>query len=251
MIANYHTHTFRCNHATGTEREYIEHAILGGLEVLGFADHAPMPFEGEYYSGFRMKLQETEDYVCTLRSLQKEYAKDIRILIGFEAEYYPAVFPRFLEFIEPYDIDYLLLGQHALYNEEGAPMCGAPTEDPRLLSQYIAQVKEGLSTGKFLYHAHPDMMRFVGDPQEYQKQMTDYCRFCKERNIPLEINLLGLMDNRWYPNKNFWEIAGAVGNCGIIGCDAHRADVLSNMQLHSQGEQWAKNFAIPLLSNLL
>ena len=27
MLANYHTHTYRCNHARGEDREYIEHAI--------------------------------------------------------------------------------------------------------------------------------------------------------------------------------------------------------------------------------
>ena len=33
MIANYHTHTPRCNHATGSEREFIEKAILTFHEV--------------------------------------------------------------------------------------------------------------------------------------------------------------------------------------------------------------------------
>lgn len=41
MLANYHTHTFRCRHALGEDREYIEHAIDGGLKVLGFSDHCP------------------------------------------------------------------------------------------------------------------------------------------------------------------------------------------------------------------
>ena len=27
MIANYHTHTYRCHHASGVERDYIEKAI--------------------------------------------------------------------------------------------------------------------------------------------------------------------------------------------------------------------------------
>ena len=27
MIANYHTHTWRCSHAAGSEREYVEQAI--------------------------------------------------------------------------------------------------------------------------------------------------------------------------------------------------------------------------------
>mgnify|MGYP002536991270 CR=1 FL=1 len=32
MIANYHTHTWRCMHASGTEREYVEKAC-GALEL--------------------------------------------------------------------------------------------------------------------------------------------------------------------------------------------------------------------------
>ena len=31
MIANYHTHTWRCRHADGTEREYVETAIEAGI----------------------------------------------------------------------------------------------------------------------------------------------------------------------------------------------------------------------------
>ena len=41
MIANYHTHTARCLHAAGAEREYVERALQGGCRVLGFSDHTP------------------------------------------------------------------------------------------------------------------------------------------------------------------------------------------------------------------
>ena len=54
MIANYHSHTTRCRHAEGTEREYIERALQGGLKILGFSDHTPYLFPGDYYSNFRM-----------------------------------------------------------------------------------------------------------------------------------------------------------------------------------------------------
>ncbi len=50
MIANYHTHTWRCHHAKGTEREYVERAIEGGLKILGFSDHTPYPLPAGYYS---------------------------------------------------------------------------------------------------------------------------------------------------------------------------------------------------------
>ena len=39
MIANYHTHTQRCRHATGTARDYVLAAIEGGLKELGFSDN--------------------------------------------------------------------------------------------------------------------------------------------------------------------------------------------------------------------
>ena len=48
MIANYHTHTWRCRHADGTEREYVETAIEAGLKILGFSDHTPQVYPGGY-----------------------------------------------------------------------------------------------------------------------------------------------------------------------------------------------------------
>ena len=62
MIANYHTHTWRCRHADGTEREYVERAIEGGLKILGFSDHSPYPFPDGYDSGMRMRLDQVEGY---------------------------------------------------------------------------------------------------------------------------------------------------------------------------------------------
>ena len=75
MIANYHTHTWRCRHADGTEREYVERAIEGGLKILGFSDHSPYPFPEGYDSGMRMRLDQGEGYVDTVLALKKEYEK--------------------------------------------------------------------------------------------------------------------------------------------------------------------------------
>ena len=72
MIANYHTHTWRCRHADGTEREYVERAIEGGLKILGFSDHSPYPFPDGYDSGMRMRLDQVEGYVDTVLALNKK-----------------------------------------------------------------------------------------------------------------------------------------------------------------------------------
>lgn len=250
MIANYHTHTPFSNHSIGTPREYIEEAIEAGFQTLGFSDHAPMPFKGQYYSGFRMKMHHTALYFELIRSLQKEYEKDIQILAGLECEYYPELFPDFCEFIEPFAPDYLIMGQHGLFNEENAPMATWQTEDEALLKQYVDQVCEGLDTGKFMYLAHPDMMYFVGDERVYEQETTRLCEFCKAHNIPLEINLLGLGGKRHYPRESFWEIAAKVGNTAIIGCDTHDHGVLKNKELQQMGKDWANKFGVTLLPSL-
>ena len=73
MKVNLHAHTVRCNHASGTEREYIENAVKAGFTRYGFADHAPYVFRDGYYSNFRMKPEQQEDYVNTLLALKEEY----------------------------------------------------------------------------------------------------------------------------------------------------------------------------------
>lgn len=117
MIANYHTHTWRCRHADGTEREYVERTIEGGLKILGFSDHSPYPFPDGYDSGMRMRLDQVEGYVDTVLALKKEYDKDIEIHLGLETEYFPRFWDQLIDFLSDYPFEYFVLGQHSLGNE--------------------------------------------------------------------------------------------------------------------------------------
>lgn len=224
MIVNYHTHTPRCHHAVGSEREYVERAIKAGFRKFGFADHSPMVFEGDYYSGHRMRPAEIDGYVNTLLQLREEYKKDIELLIGFEVEYYPKFFHQFLDLIAPFPIDYLILGQHFLDNEIGAHHSYRPTDRIDQLNQYVDQALEGLSTGCFTYLAHPDMFNFTGSDEEYYAPMKRLCEGAKQLNIPLELNMLGVWEKRIYPCERFYKIAAEVGNDVILGLDAHQPD---------------------------
>ena len=198
MLKNYHTHTWRCHHASGTEREYIEAAIARGFKVLGFSDHVPVPdFPNGYQSGFRMDADQAGEYVATLLKLKHAYAEDIDILIGYEAEYYPELFAEQLDFLRSFSFDYLLLGQHNIKNEyDSDRSLHTPTADCGLLREYVDQVIEGLETGAFAYLAHPDLIPFVGDDEDYAAEMSRLCVAAREMNIPLECNLLGVRDHR-------------------------------------------------------
>lgn len=221
MIANYHTHTFRCGHARGTEREYVETAIARGVKILGFADHAPHVYLGGYESKVRMSMNLLENYVDTVNGLKKEYTNDIEIHLGLEAEYYPDYFESLLKCVEDYKIEYLLLGQHYLGNEIGEPYITQPKDDTELLIRYCRQVTEAMETGVFAYFAHPDVIRDMGEPEIFTKEMRKLCQNANRCGLMLEINLLGIRDNRHYPNEAFWKIAGEEGCRVILGADAH------------------------------
>ena len=185
MLENFHTHTARCRHASGTEEEYICHAIEGGLQTLGFSDHTPILFPGSYYSTMRMYPEELPEYVATLLKLKEKYAAQIDIRVGLEAEYYPALLDSYLQLLETAEVEYLILGQHWCGNEEGEPHNGLPTDDEALLARYCDQVTEAMGTGLYSYVAHPDMFRFTGEESIYRKYITQFCQTTKELNIPL------------------------------------------------------------------
>jgi len=227
MKRNYHTHTVRCGHASGTEREYIEKAISEGIEVLGFSDHAPYIFtDGRPYSDFRIKVEGTEEYFNTIRSLAEEYRDRITIIAGLEMEYYPGLFERNVEFVSRFGCDYLLQGQHYCGIEEFA--CGVPRDDKNLFERHTSQLIEGMETGVFTYVAHPDMWNFTGDIKFREKQYLRICEAAKKLDIPLEINMLGMTDNRHYPTSTMFEIAAQVGNRVTYGCDTHSVDRMAN-----------------------
>lgn len=230
MIANYHTHTWRCMHATGTEREYIEKAIEGGLKILGFSDHTPMPYSDGYVSDVKMRLDQLEDYADTILKLKREYRNDIEIHLGLEVEYYPKYFHELLKLTAPYPIEYFLLGQHYLGNEVDDFFCGMPTDSREHLERYCRQAKEALETGCFTYFAHPDLINFTGDNRIYGDWMRKLCQCAKGLDIPLEMNFLGIWDKKHYPNPEFWKIAGEIGNQVVFGSDAHQPDKVWNQE---------------------
>lgn len=250
MRYSYHNHTYRCNHAFGEEKEYIERAIEAGIEEFGFSDHVPMPFEGEYYSYFRMRPSELDGYFYVLEGLRREYASDIKIRIGFEAEYYPAVFERMTELLSGYPYEYLILGQHALGNEEGDIYCSRECRDESQLKRYVDQVIEGIRTNKFLYVAHPDIFNFVGDMEYYKAEMSRLCRAAAEADILLEINTLGLREGRCYPNEEFWRLAASLGCRAVIGADAHMPEHVFDPYAVSLAEKLASRAGIEVIDRI-
>ena len=250
MIANYHTHTTLCGHASGTEEEYVKNAMARGLQILGFSDHTPQYFPGDYYSTMRMLPEELAGYCNTVRKLKADYAGQLQIHLGVEAEYYPVTFQEMLLRLQDAGVEYMILGQHWMGNEYDAPYSGRATNDESDLRQYCDQVIAAMETGKFTYFAHPDVIQFIGDRKIYERHMRRICRSSLDTGTPLEINFLGISAGRHYPNEVFWQLAGEEGCQVIFGIDAHFPEAMLEHRPEELATDIAKRHGLSVLSTV-
>ncbi len=252
MIANYHTHTTRCMHACGEDREYVEAAIETGIKILGFADHTPYPTDPNFKSGMRMSLEQADGYFKSITDLKEEYKNDIEILAGVEAEYFPEHFHKLVEFMKDYPLDYMIMGHHFVPDEQHGIYVGCEFFDRGILEEYGNNVVEGIKTGKFAYIAHPDLPHYVGTDKLQAKADVFHriCKTAKEHNVPLEINMLGLTRKIQYPSDEFFEIAGQYKNDVIIGMDIHNPKHFGNDAAIAECVKLAEKYELNLLDKL-
>lgn len=246
---NYHTHTKRCKHAVGEDREYIECAIQSGIKVLGFSDHCPFRYK-DYTSFMRMAPEEIDNYFYSLTDLKAEYKREIEILIGFEEEFFPSEYLNQKKLLDDYPVDYYILGQHSLLPEPLGKYTGDPTTNTQDLIDYVNLIIAAFRTGRYKYLAHPDLLNYIGEEKFYYSEFKRLCKYLKENNIPIEINLLGISSRRHYPSERFLQIASEIGNCAIIGFDAHSPQSLQDNTAYNIAVAMAQKYGLQLIEYL-
>lgn len=255
MKYNYHTHTFRCFHARGTDEEYVKAAIKAGFDEIGFSDHSPWNFDG-YVSNMRMHESELEEYCNSVKSLRKKYKDQISIKLGLECEYFPKYLPWLKEMTEKHSIDYLILGHHFSTDEIGGKYNGALT-DKKELYTYRDDILEAIETGLFSYIAHPDIfMRgypvFDESCEEISRQIIQKAI---ETKTPLEFNLLGFSHSQndgkqGYPHPDFWKIAGEMKPLVTVGVDAHEPEAYLDTKLFESGYEALRKLGLHAVDSI-
>ena len=131
-----------------------------------------------------------------------------------------------IDMIRKVNPDYLILSQHFINNEVDTRHHVYNTKCD-ILEQYVSQIIQGLDTGDFAFVGHPDIINCSNVSKiEYEIQFTRLCEYAKNNGYPLELNLLGIRENRHYPSDEFFKIAGQAGCDVVIGYDAHDAQCL-------------------------
>ncbi|MBR1846997.1 MAG: histidinol-phosphatase [Bacilli bacterium] len=243
---NIHSHTKRCGHAEGEDEEYVQAALDVDIKELGFSDHVFLP--GLTQPGMRGDYELLNDYLASIRSLRKNYAKQMDIYAGFEAEYIPEFEEYYRRLLDEGKIDYLILGQHYFFCDNAMHWYIRDTTYEAAVRHYTDDVIRGMETGLFAYVAHPDFFLIFGREWNHA---TIECAFAiagasKRLGVPLEVNMAhgrsSLPDERGaidYPYGKFWDIVSQVGSDVVFGVDAHRPEEYRTTS-YSRFETFAK-----------
>ncbi|MGN1398548.1 MAG: histidinol-phosphatase [Erysipelotrichaceae bacterium] len=259
MKNNYHTHTKLCNHAVGSDEEYVLKAIEANFSTLGFSDHCPFSnIKNVKISLIRMSEKELDKYVCSIETLREKYAGKINILLGLECEYFPSKMAWLIEMVKKYNIQYLILGVHYIEYPDGSfsNYYGRKCSQDELIA-YQNNCIEAMETGYFACLAHPDL--FVKGYGKWDdlaiKVSENICQKAKELNIPLGYNLNGLnnyyqKNTYGYPFDQFWQIASRYQCDVLIEYDAHNPLLLTRDDLYQLAENRLTEMGCHIINEL-
>jgi histidinol-phosphatase (PHP family) len=234
IMKNYHTHTYRCKHASGDVIEYAGEAVRAGLDTLGMSDHCPLP--DDRWSHIRMPIEELEDYERAIEVARQAYP-ELTIVKGLECEWVPELRNYYEDvFLRDNRFSYLIGGIHWFLVEDEWLDINRFT--PSTLVRFAEFTIEAMESGLFLFLAHPDNFG-SGYPdwdENARSCALDILEAAERLQIPLEINGYGLRKSmietttgekrRKYPWIPFWECAAEYDISVVCNSDAHKpADV--------------------------
>lgn len=228
MDGNYifHVHSWRCGHAENVnDEEYIKKAISLGASSIYFTDHSPFP--GDPFRS-RMRFEQLNEYISTLKKLKDQYRDQISVFIGLEIEYLFS-FKSYYDDLKAMDgLDLLLLGQH--HSELSPGKYTFQLEDTTDKWKYLFDGQMfGILSGYFDAVAHPDRLfkdEFVWT-DSMNRSSKDFICSVKNLSIPIEKNLASMRHDMKYRDEyckmyreEFWNLVS--DDCHVItGCDAH------------------------------
>lgn len=232
MKFDLHTHHFRCGHADGTIRDYIEAGISAGLKVIGISDHTPYfadPKEHPF-PNITMAKKELASYVEEVLALKEEYQGKIDVLLGIESDFFPQHAEIYRSALAAYPFDYIIGSVHSvdeisIFNKNRWK--GKSTDNHiAQKEQYYNLIRQSARSGMFQIMGHIDAMKgnypaFSDIPAAEAIDQT--LKTIAECGVAIEINTSGKtkLSGGWYPSDEILERALFYGVETTFGSDAH------------------------------
>ena len=230
MLADLHTHTALCNHASGTPEEYLAAAERRNLAFLGVSDHFPAP--AEYDERWRMKPSQLPEYERLVRGLQNASTMGVAVLYAAEFAYVPGRMDEVCAALDK---------ESFAYRIGSVPYVdGFAFDDPdciggwdafgrdRVWDRYLDLLREFVERHSFEILAHADLPKKFGfrpsRPDLVENRFEEIFRIAAKKGVCLELNTAGLRCPcaEIYPAPNLVRLARKAGMRISLASDAHK-----------------------------
>ena len=236
MIADHHMHSDFCPHAEGAPRAYVERALALGMCEMGFAEHLPFPAgwrpRHDVTDDWAMSWDEVEDYVTVVRDLAAEYAADIRIVLGIEADYLEDAVDETTEALAAYAFDYVIGSVHIVGERFGFDHPELRDHVPgygldRLHLESLELAERAAASGLFDVIGHLDHAKKFGPPDDAEAvgaAASRALRAIAAAGAAIELNTAGWRGQAGepYPSPALLAEAHELGIPLVFASDAHR-----------------------------
>jgi histidinol-phosphatase (PHP family) len=228
---DYHVHTFRCGHAGGETRAYVERALELGLSEIAFTDHVPLYFlpGDDPAPALAMTRAELPGYVEEVLALREEYRGRIDVLLGLEADYAEGHESALGEILARHDWDVVLGSVHwvaGAWIDAPAAEVRHETEGTEFLwREYFRLVEKACATGLFDVMAHFDLPKKFGHrrPGRLAADEARAVDAARAAGVAVEISSAGLRKpvGEIYPGPSLLSQFAAAGVPVVLSSDAH------------------------------
>ncbi len=250
----YHSHTdFSDGKCTATEM--VRQAKQLGFTQIGITDHlivhknmrqSPscainkyMAQEAHIYNYSFAAIKERFQRHCEeLRRVAK--VENFKIFVGFEVDFftYDGWLEEFDEFMRALDYDYLITGNHFLFDESGEVVYNLTdlpelSTDPvwcdELLKRHFVTIKQAVESRRFKFLAHLDYARKLGEKMcgatAYRAEKTAILDTLAANDVGMEVSTKGLRRiDDFFPADWVIEAAARKNVALVISDDAHKTE---------------------------
>jgi histidinol-phosphatase (PHP family) len=209
MPFSHHSHSGQfCGHAANTLEEVVQAAIAKGMTTFCMTEHMPREladfYPEEVNSHDEASLSKLyDDFYIEARRLQKAYASQIQLFVGFEGEWIrPGSLKLCENILEKHDVDLFIGSVHHVYTvpiDFDLPLYHRARDmgdgtDERIAADYFDSQYEMLQALKPPVVAHFDLIRLKSDDPERSFRLWPQVWEKIERNLQFIAKYGGVLE---------------------------------------------------------
>ncbi len=199
-LTDYHTHTFRCGHAVGTMRDYVDAALRAGISDVGLSDHLWLYFApaGKRDPRWAMPEDQYDAHYEEMLSVREEYRGRIDVRVSVEADFVAGHEGQLRSILSRYDFDYILGSVHFMdgWLIDDADEAHRYREErvAEIYQRYFANIQRAIRLGVFDVLAHFDLPKKFGflPEEDLTSVVAETLDLAKQGGVAIEVSTGGL-----------------------------------------------------------